>query len=401
MMIKIAFFCIPAHGHMNPTLEVVKELIHNGCEVRYYSYDSMKEKIESTGAQFISCDQYDAQTKLDSKDTARLITDISFSTKILVDSTLAMDTALLEDMKHWQPDCIVADSMALWGKLIAWKLNIPFVSSTTTFAFNQYSSKIMKQSLLELFTVLYQMAKASKYIKKLKAHGYPLKNVLDIIQNNNETNTIVYTSPEFQPFSETFSDKYSFVGPSIRLSETLDLPTYKREGRKLVYISLGTVNNDKKLFYNHCIEAFQNTDFDVIISIGQHLSIEDFGITASNIQLCNYVDQLQVLREADAFITHCGMNSVNEALYFTVPLILYPQTKEQQGVAYRVHELEAGIYLSDDTVHNLTSSVWEILENPVYRKNASIISDSFHRCGGSHEAAAKIMHVASNAKTYK
>ena len=36
-------------------------------------------------------------------------------------------------------DCIVADSMAVWGKAIALKLNIPFVSSTTTFAFNEHS----------------------------------------------------------------------------------------------------------------------------------------------------------------------------------------------------------------------------------------------------------------------
>ena len=43
-MSKIAFFCIPAHGHTNPTLAVVKELVRRGNEVRYYSYDSLKEK---------------------------------------------------------------------------------------------------------------------------------------------------------------------------------------------------------------------------------------------------------------------------------------------------------------------------------------------------------------------
>ena len=58
-MNKIAFFCIPAHGHINPTLEVIKELIQNDCEVRYYCYDIMREKIESSGATFISCDKYD------------------------------------------------------------------------------------------------------------------------------------------------------------------------------------------------------------------------------------------------------------------------------------------------------------------------------------------------------
>lgn len=53
---KIIFFCIPAHGHTNPTLAVVKELVARGHEVWYYSYDTMKEKIETTGAKHISCD---------------------------------------------------------------------------------------------------------------------------------------------------------------------------------------------------------------------------------------------------------------------------------------------------------------------------------------------------------
>ena len=48
-MSKIAFFCIPAHGHTNPTLNVVKELTKKGHEVWYYSYESFREKIENAG----------------------------------------------------------------------------------------------------------------------------------------------------------------------------------------------------------------------------------------------------------------------------------------------------------------------------------------------------------------
>lgn len=393
-MNKIAFFCIPAHGHINPTLEVIKELIQNDCEVRYYCYDIMREKIESSGATFISCDKYDDWQNLAPADAIRIITDISFSTKTLVDLTLSMDKALLNEMSTWKPDCIVADSMALWGKLIALKLNIPFVSSTTTFAFNQHSSKIMRQSIGELMKVLLQMGKAKRYIRKLQIAGYPVKNVLDIIQNDNDTNTIVYTSPEFQPCSETFSDKYSFVGPSIRNSENAKSLFIKQTNRKIIYISLGTVNNDKKTFYDNCIEAFQNSNFDVIISIGNSIQVDAFNNLPDNIKLYNYVDQIQILQQADAFITHCGMNSVNEALYYQVPLIMFPQTKEQQGVAYRVNELKAGIYLEQDSVENLRSSVIEILENPLYKENAIQIAESFHRCGGSKEAAKKILMLA-------
>ena len=62
-MAKIVFFCIPAFGHTNPTLQVVKELISQGHQVIYYSYNLLKEKIENTGAKFISCDDYDMEQK--------------------------------------------------------------------------------------------------------------------------------------------------------------------------------------------------------------------------------------------------------------------------------------------------------------------------------------------------
>ena len=63
-MSKIVFFCIPAHGHTNPTLGVVRELVSRGHQVWYYSYNIMREKIESAGATFISCDDYDMEQKL-------------------------------------------------------------------------------------------------------------------------------------------------------------------------------------------------------------------------------------------------------------------------------------------------------------------------------------------------
>ena len=60
-MSKIVFFCIPAYGHTNPTLGVVRELTARGHEVRYYSYEPMRTLIEAAGAQFVACDPYDCE----------------------------------------------------------------------------------------------------------------------------------------------------------------------------------------------------------------------------------------------------------------------------------------------------------------------------------------------------
>lgn len=385
-MSKIVFFCIPAHGHTNPTLGVVRELVSRGHEVFYYSYNMMREKIEDTGATFVSCDEYDQEQRLDAKDAARVGKDLAFSTQILVDTTLALDDTVCEHMKELNPDCIVADSMAVWGKAVALKLGIPFVSSTTTFAFNQYSAKIMKQSPGQIFGMFFSMSKINKNIKRLQDKGYPVKSVLDIIQNDNNTDTIVYTSPEFQPCSETFSNKYVFVGPSIRPAEN----KVEKTANKLIYISMGTVINDSVDVYKKCIKALADTEYQVIISVGNLINIEDLGAIPDNIKISRFVDQIAVLNQADVFLTHCGMNSVNESLYYKVPLIMFPQTSEQDGVATRVEQLGAGVRLKHVNAKSIKETIENVLNTKSYYEQAAKISEGFHKCTGARGAADKI-----------
>ena len=316
-MARIVFFCIPAHGHTNPTLGVVKELTCRGHEVLYYSYKAFREKIEAAGAVFFACDDFDAELHLTKEESARLGSDLALSTRVLVDTTLSLDDMVCREMERLKPDCIVADSMAVWGKAVAKKLGIPFVSSTTTFAFNQHSAKIMKQGFREMAAMLLAMPKIQKDLKRLRDKGYPVKNILDIIGNDDSTETIVYTSPEFQPCSETFSEKYAFVGPSIR---PVEQPVKKRR-KKLIYISMGTVNNTMVPLYKNCIEALKDTGYQVILSVGREVDLSALGNLPENVEAYPFVDQIAVLEQADAFLTHCGMNSVSEALYFGVPLL--------------------------------------------------------------------------------
>ncbi len=390
-MSKIVFFCIPAHGHTNPTLGVVRELVSRGHQVWYYSYNIMREKIESTGAIFISCDDYDMEKKLNAKDSTRVGKDMAFSTKILVDTTLALDDKVCRDMAELKPDCIVADSMALWGKAVALKLGIPFVSSTTTFAFNRHSAKVMKQGIGDLFKMFFSMLKTSKQIKRLQCKGYPIENIFDIIGSDDNTHTIVYTSPEFQPYSETFSDNYAFVGPSI-CSATDGI---EKNRDKLIYISMGTVNNHMMPFYKSCIAALGNTEYQVIMSVGNLVSIGEFGNLPENISVYSFVDQIAVLKKADVFVSHCGMNSVSEGLYFEVPLVMVPQTTEQKGVAQRVLELGAGVKLDRIDEISVLSAINKVLEDSIYKRNAEKIAEGFKRCSGAKQAADKIIDVCN------
>ena len=375
---KIAWFCIPAHGHTNPTLGLVRELTAAGHQVYYFSFEMFREKIEQAGAVFIGCDGYDFEME-DKENADRVGKDKAFATELLVSSTLALDDMTTEKVRAIRPDIVVSDSVAFWGKLVAMKHGLPYVSSTTTFAFNRYSAKYMKETPWDIAKMLLTMPRINKQIRRLRDKGYPVKGILDIVQNDNDTNTIVYTSKYFQPCADTFSERYHFIGPSIRPVTK----TYEKTAEKTVYISMGTVNQNRE-FYRNCIHVLGQTDWQVIISMGTNT--EHFKDLPDNIQVYESVDQMAVLSIADAFITHCGMNSASEGLYYRVPLVLFPQTPEQGAVAKRAEELGAGVMLRSISEEDVLQALTQVLTVPSYRENAVKISDSFRSCGGAAEA---------------
>ena len=383
---KIAWFCIPAHGHTNPTLGLVRELTARGHQVFYFSFEMFRQKIEDAGAVFIGCDGYDFEME-DKENADRVGKDKAFASELLVSSTLALDEMSSVWIRKISPDVIVSDSVAFWGKLTAMKHGLPYVCSTTTFAFNKYSAKYMNHGFMETVKMLLAMPRIGHQIKRLQEKGYPVKGFLDIVQNDNETNTIVYTSKYFQPCSETFSDLYHFIGPSIRPV----VHPVEKKAERCVYISMGTVNQNRT-FYRNCISALGKTDWQVIISMGTNP--EHFEDLPGNIEVYESVDQMAVLSIADAFITHCGMNSASEGLYFQTPLVLFPQTPEQEAVAKRTEELGAGIRLQSISEKDVMAALTAVLDDPKYREAAVRVSDSFKACGGFAEAVAFLESVA-------
>ena len=382
---KICWFCIPAHGHTNPTLGLVREMTKAGHEIYYFSFEIFREKLENAGAVFVPCDSYDFEME-DKENADRVGKDQAFAVELLVSSTLALDEMVTAKIRELKPDLIVSDSIAYWGKLAAMKHGLPFVSSTTTFAFNRASSRYMKHGVGETLKMLFSMSKVNKQIKRLQEKGYPVKGLLDIVQNDNDTNTIVYTSKYFQPCAETFSDRVHFIGPSIRpVTEK-----YEKTAEKTLFISMGTVNQNRE-FYRNCIDVLGKTPYQVIISMGTNT--DHFENVPANIEIHESVDQMAVLSISDAFITHCGMNSASEGLYFGVPLILFPQTPEQDAVARRTEEVGAGVRLPSINKEDILRTVNRVFEDRNIKNGAEQVSDSFKKAGGIKEAVAFLEEV--------
>uniref|UniRef100_A0AC34FFI3 Glucuronosyltransferase n=1 Tax=Panagrolaimus sp. ES5 TaxID=591445 RepID=A0AC34FFI3_9BILA len=97
-----------------------------------------------------------------------------------------------------------------------------------------------------------------------------------------------------------------------------------------------------------------------------------------NLHLVTWIDQQSILAnpKTKIFFTHCGLNSLNEAAVFGVPMITMPIFGDQHLNSALVNKREIGIAISylSITPKDLVATFEEILSNPKYAKNSKLLS---------------------------
>jgi MGT family glycosyltransferase len=205
--------------------------------------------------------------------------------------------------------------------------------------------------------------------------------------------TIVYGSRQFQPCASTFDERFLFIGPSSApRGESVAFPWERVNHRVLIYVSLGTLFNNDTAFYRNCYEAFRGADYQVVLSSSMNVSPADLGHAPANFVVQAHVPQIEVLQRATVFVTHGGMNSVNESLSHGVPMLVIPQMGEQMIIGRRVEELAAGLYLEKTavTADKLREGVRRLLTDRHFREQATRVRQSFQSAGGVARAADAI-----------
>ncbi|MBS4190520.1 glycosyltransferase [Bacillus sp. FJAT-49705] len=396
-MARVLFINAGSEGHINPTIGVVQELITRGEEVVYFTIEAFRERIEKTGATVRTLDGQKFIKAFISGGRNYLLERIN---GLLLTADIVIPS-VLEQIEGEHFDYIIHDSMFGCGRLLAQILKLPAINSCTSFA----QTKVSFDKMLE------QLSKniPAEFVKEINDKHQSLtamvKEKYDVeihspyeVFCNPAPLTICYTTKEFQPFGEAFDQTYKFIGPSIStrlIQENFDLTAIK--GKRPIYISLGTVFNQATDFYKLCFKAFGNTDDTVVMSIGEKTQISDLGEIPKNFIVKNYVPQTEVLKYTKLFITHGGMNSTHEGLYYGVPLIVIPQSADQPIIAGQVANIGAGIKLQmlGLTANQLREAADYVLNNPSFHKAVSNIRESFQKSGGYHQAVDEIFEFKS------
>jgi len=125
-MPKALFYNVPGHGHINPSLPLVAELVRRGHQLIYFATENYRTAIEATGAAFrpytsVDDDYFDARGLSGSVPRKVAYELITTAGEIL--------PALLENARAEQPDYVMFDTMCPWGVLLARILGLPAVAS--------------------------------------------------------------------------------------------------------------------------------------------------------------------------------------------------------------------------------------------------------------------------------
>jgi MGT family glycosyltransferase len=162
----------------------------------------------------------------------------------------------------------------------------------------------------------------------------------------------MYSSPFLNLYNypaEMDYERSAHLGPtwqrlesSVRATDAPFTLAGEADGRKRIYLSLGSLGSADTNLMGRLIEVLGRTDYQVIVSLGpQHEELQ----LAGNMVGAEFLPQTSILPLVDLVITHGGNNTVTECLHFGKPMIVLPLFWDQHDNAQRVQEAGFGVRL--------------------------------------------------------
>lgn len=348
-MSKILMINLPFSGHVNPTLPLAEELVRRGHEVDYICSEQFREKIERTGANFIPYLSFPVNPSL--MQMKRLSFQAAF------DTAIALKT---------QYDLLIYEMFFYPGIKVAEILGIPCVRQFSQPAWSDRSWEDAS-AMIKLSVKLLDAQVMGR--KRRKAMNLPFDSMEDAIGHSKPAMNVVYVPESFQNCRITLDDTFRFVVPTQKASCGNRKIPYEQMKYPIIYISLGSIISNKN-FYKKCIRVFGNKEVSVILNTGK-LNPKELGSIPDNIYAYSFVPQVEVLQHTSVFLTHCGMNSVNEAICAGVPMVGMPFLNDQIGNANQIDRLRIGkkIHSLPSRAREIESAVFEVLNEKEYRIN--------------------------------
>ncbi|MFJ6081367.1 glycosyltransferase [Streptomyces sp. NPDC092369] len=403
-MSRFLFVVPPLVGHINPTVGVAAELAARGHESAWACADpALVRRLAGDGVRVYPC----AGPMLGSGDGSRPPElrgpeALKFLwERFLVPLAVEMAPGVEAAVAKFAPDAVVADQQTLAGGLVAERLGVPWATSATTSA--------------ELTDALAGLPKVRRWLDD-EIHALRVR-VGDPVGSSDPRFSphlvLAFSTRELAGPEALEGESIRWVGPSIASRPAA--PGFPWDwldpSRDRVLVTLGTANTDVGgRFLAECLTALRaraDRVQSVIVDPGGTLTGPDAGTALDNathgdptddkdVLVVPSVPQLPLLERVDAVVCHAGHNTVCEALWHGVPLVVAPIRDDQPVIAGQVTAAGAGVRVRFGrvTAVRLGAAIDAVLHEPEHRVAADRIATAFRAAGGTATAATHLERLA-------
>lgn len=424
----IMFISVPLIGHTNQMISLAEELITRGYQVSFVISEKGKEWVQNTGAKFIAWNQIPEKVNsLKDKNSSLTLWDMVSreknkwrAQKMMYDSVIETYPHMYKTLKpifeEYKPDLIIVDRAVITAMDLAWQMKIPCIIQS------RFLGDFVKTSSnLPGFGTSYSIK--MNLWEKLINRILPLFSIPRIIPILLNLNQVRQKCSGCKNLPDLFAKKLIIVGTSFGIEIPRPIPplvkmvgpilpkTIKpltpslkewldatKEDTVVIYMAFGTLASLESWQAKALVEGLKDSKFKILWSIPeiqQHI----LPPLSDSFRIESFVPQQAVLshRAVRIFISHCGMNSINEALYNGKPILGLPFFGDQFYNIARIVDLGTGIKLNKENLQSreVRQKVNLLLNDPMYRNKANKMSTILKNTRG-RELAADIVEDTIN-----
>lgn len=385
-MAHIAMVSIPAPGHVNPSLEVIRELVARGHRVTYANDAAWAETVRDVGAELVP---YRSTLPFHREDGWN--GDAIDALRLFLDDAMAMLPQLRAAYEHDRPDLFLYDIAGGAAWILATQWGIPAVQLSPTYVAWEGYEEDMRPT-------------TDAWKADPRGADYYRTLVDWLVDNGMPADEMFMGRPErglvliprvLQPNADRVGPVFTFVGPCLAPRPAQGEWTRPAGAEKVLLVSLGSAFTDHPDFYRRCTAAFGDLPgWHVVLQIGKHVDPAVLGEVPDLVEVHPWVPQLAILEQADAFLTHAGMGGSVEGLWTGTPMIAAPQAVDQFGNADAL--VAAGVARRVDsetvTADELRAALLELTGSAEVAARSAEIRRELREEGGTLHAAKLIEH---------
>ena len=297
-------------------------------------------------------------------------------------------------------DALIADQMEAAGGLVAEHLGLPFVTTATALPIN-------REPGVPPPYVPWRYRPGPKGERRnlggYRISDWLMRGVGDVIEHHSRRFGLRprrRAEDCFSPFAQLAQAVPAIDFPRAELPPAFHyLGPWRRpggegwappdgDGRPIAFCSLGTLQGSRGAVFRRISKAAAALGLRLVIAHGGRLPQREIARLAGHPLVHDFVPQRAVLARSAIAITHCGFNTMLDALSFGVPLVAMPLAFEQPATAARLAQAGvAEIVGKRAGVGTIVRAMETLLESDAYRQRAAGVRAQIDAAGGVRKAA--------------